>query len=274
MAPYQPSRRNVVKFGGVLLGSAVLPGAVSARRGKGPQPVFDLDFSDPSDVAPVSSSTAGWRTDREAPESFTTEQFDGDDRLAINIAESKPTSGFYAYQGKKYLDVGGSYWNAGNNARLSYDFYVDPDWESDDDPQQSGVWPVLGTEGGSISAYPILAYRDSEASDSGEPGFWAYTYTTDEAGDPVTEWVEIGIPQQLKLDPEEGGWVTIEAQLHQVDDGAALKWRINNKLVLDERGYNTFAPSTQFLEVIINSPNYGVDETYYYDNLTLREPGK
>lgn len=274
MASYRPSRRGVLKLGGAVLGSAALPGAVSARRDKGPKAVFDLDFSDPSDVAAVGPSNAGWTTDREDPESFTTEQFDGDDRLAINIAESKATSGFYAYQGKKYQDVGGSYWNAETNARLSYDFYVNPDWESDDDPQQSGVWPVLGTEDGTISAYPILAYRDSAASPSGEPGFWAYTYTTDDKGAPAAEWVEIGIPRQLKLDPDDGGWVTIEAQLHQVDAGAALKWRINNKLVLDERGYNTYAPSTQFLEVIINSPNYGVDETYYYDNLTLRETGE
>lgn len=274
MAPRQSTRRGVVKLGGALIGGAALSGTASARRGKGPKPVFDLDFSESADVAPVDSSNAGWETDREAPESFTAEQFDGDDRLAIEINESGPTSGFYAYQGKKYLDAGGAYWNAEANARLSYDFYVDPEWEADDDPQQSGVWPTLGTEDGDVSAYPILAYRDSDASDSGEPGFWAYTYTTDEDGDDGEEWVEIGIPRQLKLDPEEGGWVTVEAQLHPVDDGAALKWRIDNKLVLDERGYNTFAPSAEFLEIIINSVNYGVEETYYYDNLTLREPGK
>ena len=39
---------------------------------------------------------------------------------------------------------------------------------------------------------------------------------------------------------------------------------MNNTLVLDERGYNCFASSAQFLEVIVNSVNYGVEQSYYH----------
>ncbi|SDM91693.1 hypothetical protein SAMN04487949_2838 [Halogranum gelatinilyticum] len=34
-----------------------------------------------------------------------------------------------------------------------------------------------------------------------------------------------------------------------------------------------FAPSTQFLEFIVNSVNFGVDAQYYYDDFELTEPG-
>ena len=188
--------------------------------------------------------------------------------------ESAPTSGFYSYQGKKYLDADGSYWNAGTGSRLSYRFYIDPEWETDGVGQETGVWPVLGEVNGYISAYPILEYQDSDANtETGEAGFRVYVYDVDEDGEPIGKWVYVGLPKKLGIDPEEGGWVTVEAQLQQTSEGAALKWRVNNKLIVDERGYNLFAPGTQFLEFILNSGNFGVEQTYYYDDFELTEPG-
>jgi hypothetical protein len=231
-------------------------------------------------VADNDTSNAGWVLDRYnpglgyAPVSFTAATFDGDDRLCIDISEDGPTSGFYAYQGKKYQDAGGAYWNAGTGSRLSYRFYIDSAWEGDGIGQQTGVWPVLGDADGNISAYPILEYQDSDANDDGEAGFRAYVYVADENGDfAEAKWVYIGLPKRLKIDPEEGGWVDVEAQLQRTNEGAALKWRINGKLVADERGCNVFAPSEQFLEFILNSPNFGEDQAYYYDDLTLTERG-
>ena len=248
---------------------------LDAAKKAGPNAVFALDFSDADDVADNTTGSAGWVQDRYNPSlgyppvSFTQENFDGDERLRINISETGPTTGFYGYQGKKYQDADGSYWNAEANARFSYSFYIDPAWEGDGEGQQTGVWTVLGNSAGSISAYPILEYQDSDANENGEAGFRAFVYNPDF----TAEWVYLGIPKQLKIDPEKGGWVTVEAQLHKTDDGAALKWRVNNKLVFDERGYNLFAPSTQFLEFIFNSANYGVDQDYFYDDIVLTNPG-
>lgn len=276
------TRRAYMKLGGAALGATVFPFAATPVRAASPNARFDLDFSDPADVADNTPSSAGWVLDRYnpghssgyAPVSFTAAAFDGDDRLCIDISEDGPTSGFYAYQGKKYQAADGAYWNAGTGSRLSYRFYIDPAWESDGVEQQTGVWPVLGTADGSISAYPILEYQDSDANDDGEAGFRAYVYIADENGDfEEATWEYIGLPKRLGIDPEEGGWVDVEAQLQQTSQGAALKWRINGRLVADERGYNVFAPSDQFLEFILNSPNFGVDQTYYYDDLRLTEPG-
>jgi hypothetical protein len=157
---------------------------------------------------------------------------------------------------------------------LSYRFYIDPAWEADSDAHESGVWPVLGDANGNISAYPILVYQDSDASDTGEAQFRTYVYESDEDGNfEEAKWIDLGLPKKLGIDPAEGGWVDVEAQLQSIDTGAALKWRINNRLVADERNYNVFSPSEQFLEFIINSPNFGNDATYYYDDFILTTPG-
>lgn len=265
-----PNRRQFIRNSGLAIGATALPLSATSVQAKQPNAVFDLDFSDPADAADNTSTSAGWVVDRRVPAAWTAD----DGRLRIDVDETAETSGFYAYQGKKYQDADGTYWNAGTGSRLSYSFYVDPAWESDDEPHESGVWPVLGDENGAISAYPILAYQDSDASDTGEPQFRAYVYESDKQGNFTgAEWVNIGLPKQLGIDPEEGGWVDVEAQLQRFRDGAAVKWRINDKLVLDERGYNVFSPSTQFLEFIVNTPNFGNEATYYYDDFSLSTPG-
>jgi hypothetical protein len=263
------TRRDALKLGGAaFVASAVAtPAAAKAK----PNAVFDLDFSDPDDVATNSANAAGWVVDRQAPDDWTTD----DGRLCINIDESGPLPpNFYRYQGKKYQDADGAYWQTGTGSRLSYRFYIDPDWETDGVKQATGMWLVLGNDEADISAYPILEYQDSDANDDGEAGFRAFVYFLDEDGESAARWEYIGLPKKLKIDPEEGGWVDVEAQIQQTSEGAALKWRVNNKLVLDERNYNLFAPSTQFLEFILNSLNFGVDQTYYYDDITLTEPGR
>ncbi len=276
MAPEMPTRRGFVKLTGVALGATMLPLSAGSAVASHPNALFHLDFDTAADAAEFTAASPGWQVDRYAPEAWESDS----GRLRINIDETGDTSGFYAYQGKKYLNADGTYWYAGDGSRVSYDFYIDPAWEGDGIPQQSGVWPVLGDANGDINAYPIMEYQDSDASDSGEAGFRAYVYITDEDGNYTgAEWLWIGLPKKLRIDPEVGGWVTVEAQLHELDEGgSALKWRINNKLVLDERDYNyTYDAfrydSTQFLEFIVNSRNAGVDETYYYDNFALTEPG-
>ncbi|MFC7047345.1 hypothetical protein ACFQH6_19720 [Halobacteriaceae archaeon GCM10025711] len=272
MAQSHLTRRTALRLGGTAVAAALVGTPVQGKAR--PNAVFDLDFSSSSDATATTATDAGWVVDRQAPAAWTTDPFMGDDRLRVDVDGDAPTSGFYAYQGEKYQDAGGSYWHAGTGSRLSYRFYVDPAWETDDVGQETGVWPVLGDADGDISAYPILAYQDSDANENDEPGFRAYVYETDADGTPTARWEHVGLPKHLGIDPEEGGWVTVEAQLQRTNEGAALKWRIDDKLVLDERGYNVFAPSTQYLEFIVNSVNFGVDQTYYYDDFVLTEPGQ
>ncbi|WP_191967117.1 MULTISPECIES: hypothetical protein [Haloferax] len=269
MGSNNPTRRRILKLGGIALGAAVVPFSATSALAASPNARFSLDFSTAADAEANTPPSAGWVTDRTEPTAWTTDQ----GRLRIDIDETGDITGFYAYQGKKYQDANGTYWNAGTGSRLSYRFYIDPDWETDGVEQQTGVWPVLGTADGNISAYPIMAYVDSDASDTDEAKFRSFVYRTDSEGTVVGEWVDIPLSKKLGIDPDEGGWVDVECQLQQINEGAAVKWRINNTLVLDERGYNVTAPSAQFLEVIVNSVNYGVEQSYYYDDFELTEPG-
>lgn len=270
MAPDLPNRRTFLKLSGIAFGASMSSLATGSAVAQSPNAVFSLDFSSADDAKDNTGSSAGWVVDRRAPASWETDE----DRLCIDIDEGEEETGFYAYQGKKYQDAGGEYWNAGTGSRFSYSFYIDPEWAEDSEKHESGVWPVLGNADGEISAYPILAYQDGDASDTGEAQFRTYVYESDEDGSfSEAEWVDLGLPKKLGVDPEEGGWVDIEAQLQRTNDGAALKWRVNNKLVADERGYNVFSPSTQYLEFIINSVNFGNEATYYYDDVELTEPG-
>jgi|GEM_PF-2065214 hypothetical protein len=255
-----------------------LDAALSGKKA-GPNALFNLDFNNASDAADNNAGSAGWVVDRYAPETFGTTSFDGDNRLEINIDETGPTFGFYGYHGKKYMDADASHWTVGTNARFSYKFYIDPSWETDGVGQQTGVWPTLGDADGNITAYPILEYQDSDANENSEAGFRAYVYLVDEDGNYTgADWVYIGIPKKLKIDPEAGGWVSVEAQLHKTNNGGVIKWRVNNNLVLDERDYNylygdVLYSSTHFLEFIFNSANFGVDQNYYYDDVILTDPG-
>jgi hypothetical protein len=274
------NRRKFLQVSGLAVGATMFPLSATGVQAKKPNAVFDLDFSDAADVAANSANAPGWVPDRYNPNlgydpvEFSQAMFDGDDRLCIELDGDGPTSGFYSYQGKKYLDADEAYWSAGTGSRVSYSFYIDPAWETDSVGQETGVWLTLGDADGNISAYPILEYQDSEANEeTGEAGFRVFVYFTDENGDPGARWEYIGLPKKLKIDPDEGAWVDVEAQLQQTSDGAALKWRVNNKLVADERGYNTFASSTQFLEFIFNSGNFGEDQQYYYDDFVLTTPG-
>lgn len=265
------TRRAFLKLGTLTASGLLLAGSAGTVAARRPNARFDLDFSSAADAADNTPTSAGWVRDRTAPEAWTATG----GQLNIDIDETGDTTGFYAYQGKKYLDADGGYWYAGTGSRLAYRFYIDPDWESDDVGQQTGVWPVLGNANGAISAYPVLEYQDGDANDeTGDAGFRAFVYETDDEGDFTSaEWVYLGLPRQLGIDPEEGGWVDVEVQLQQTSDGAAIKWRVNGRLVFDERGYNVFDASTQFLEFILNSRNFGEDQIYRYDDIVLTEPG-
>ena len=251
----------------------------SFAKKAGPNAVFNLTFSDPADASDNTSTSAGWVVDRYAPETFETVLFDGDERLEINIDENGPTSGFQSYHGKKYMDADKTAWGVASNARFSYKFYIDPSWENDGVGQETGVWTTLGDDAGNIIAYPILEYQDSDVNVNGEAGFRAFVYLQDEDGNySGAEWLYIGIPKNLGIDPAEGGWVTVEAQIHKTSKGSVVKWRVNNKLVLDERNYNYLYEgveysSLNFVEFIFNSGNFSVDQNYYYDDLVLTDPG-
>ncbi|WP_458187711.1 hypothetical protein [Haladaptatus sp. NG-WS-4] len=259
------NRRTFLKLSGAALFAGLVTPTVSAKSS--PNAVFDLDFSTSDDAATVGSTSAGWTPDRFAPEAWETKTFDGDERLHIDIDACGPTSGFQAYQGQKYQAPDGEYWHAKHGSRLSYRIHIDSEWESDGVEQQTGVWLVPGNAAGDISAYSIMEYQDSDASATGEPGFRLFVQSNG------GEWRWLGLPKNLKIDPTDGGWVDVEAALVGGTHDAKLKWSVNGVHLTTDDTIGAYDASTQLLEVIVNSRNAGVDQDYYYDDITLTEPG-
>lgn len=263
--------------------------SIAGAQPNNPNNVFDLDFSDPSDDDTVGSNSAGWQVDRQAPDDWSNTPFDGDDRLGINIDENAP-GGFSSYQGKKYLPEEGGHWNTGYGTVLSYSFYIDPAWEDDGNGQETGMWGVIADDSGIIVAYPILEYQDSDASDSGNARFRVYSYEEfidENDGDGDDGWVDLGLPQSIN--PDEGGWVDVEMRFlrhgrHDKGSGKKLKggkinWHVNGSLVYEDNGlplfaqYEGYGSPTTFLEPILNSGNFGEDQMYYYDDISVKAPG-
>jgi hypothetical protein len=265
--PIDRSKRTFVKLGGLALAATAVPVVATPVEAASPNARFGLEFGDPADVADNPASTAGWVVDRRAPESWTT---DGG-RLRIDVDESAETSGFYRFQGKKYLDADGAYWCSGTDSRLSYRFYIDPAWETDGSGQRTGVRPTLGDANGDVSAHPRVPGQRGERRD-GRGGLPRLRLRVRRRRELRRRPRGVGLPKKLGIDPDEGGWVDVEVQLQKTGDGAAVKWRVDGKLVHDERNYDVFAPSTQFLEFIVNSRNFGSDRSYD-DDVELTEPG-
>ncbi|WP_458210041.1 twin-arginine translocation signal domain-containing protein [Haladaptatus sp. NG-SE-30] len=265
MTQINNTRRTFLKMSGATLLAGFVTPVVSAKPS--PNSMFNLDFSTPTDVASMTASSPGWTLDRYAPEMWAANMFDGDDRLHIDIDESGPTSGFYAYQGKKYQAADGDDWCAGHGSRLSYRFYIDPSWETDAVAQQTGVWLVPGDDTGDISAYSVMEYQDSDASATDEAGFRLFVQSNG------GEWRWLGLPEDLGINPTEGGWVDVEAALVGGTHDAKLKWSVNDLHLTTDETIGEYTASTQLLEVIVNSRNAGVDQQYYYDDIALTAPG-
>lgn len=268
-------RRKFLKGLGV---SAValggMPSAVGAQPNN-PNTVFELDFSDPADAGDVGPNNAGWQVDRKDTDTWETASFDGDDRLHINIDESGPTPGFQSEQGKKYLPEKGGHWATGHNSSLHYSFYVDPDWEDDGGKrQQTGMWAVIADADSNIVAYSVLEYQDSDAAtnpnEGADPGDGAQFRLFLQTG----EWVNLGLPKKIQVDPEEGGWVDVKAQFLFKGGNPRVKWYVNNAFIAEDDTIDMFGDPALFLEPILNSENFGEDEDYYYDDIILKEPGK
>jgi len=232
---------------------------------------FDLEFSQSSDVADAGPASPGWVPDRVEPTSWEISNFDGDDRLRIEIGDQGSAEGFNSYIGKKYIpgtDLG--QWNAGDGTRLSYRFYVDSAWESDGDAHETGVWIVGGDAdtSGNVNAdrtdYSILHYQDSTASDSGSARFRYF----DGAG-PDTGWSDVGLPSGF--DPTQGGWVDVDYVFNR--DGDEHRWYVNGELFHVDGSVGS--GTDVIYRPIVNSVNFDNAKTkeYYYDDLTLETPG-
>lgn len=199
-------------------------------------------FVETFDTNPVLSSTPAadtWYTDRSAPSEFVSEFFDGDNRLKVSIdGEAQPTDSFYQTQGRKY-DTN----LTGSVQTFSIDLYVGSDWDTQ--TRYTGIWGTGFDATNTVSAYPILAFRNAEGDTS---GFYTYDYVND-------GWLN----QTLVTNFDE--WYNLKFVLTV---GTGVEYFVNGVSI----GTFADADTISLGNVILNTKNYGEDYNVYYDNFT------
>ena len=180
-----------------------------------------------------------WYTDRYAPSIFETASFDGDNRLrqGVNAAEYHGGT-FYDTQGRKYdTDLTGAVQS------FSIDLYVD-DWGTA--YRSAGLWATGEDSGGGVSAYPILAYR--QTSDQAA-GFYKWDY------------INGGYTFAAAANSE--AWNKLGFVLTQ---GTGIEYFVNDVSV----GTLADADTVSLANVILNVGNFGQTYDVYWDNFSAQ----
>ena len=241
--------------------------------------------------ATATSSSAGWIKDRHDPSvspSYTqTLSVDtSNEQFELGVDGDGPTSGFYDQQGFKYVETDSdSDWHIGDNARHTGSLYIDGAWESDTDNHRIGFWFTTGTSG-SPNDYNVVEYVDtSTAQQMNSEGLTEATSATllywdrasvgddDQFGDQYDiEFVDIGLPSGFN--PNNGGWLDLEFVFHP-GYGIADRLFANGELLKRDPYPSVTDPftrqpkATHFMNTIVQSVNYGQDQTYIFDNFAL-----
>lgn len=214
-------------------------------------------------------STLEWVTDRAAPQTITAQ--DGAFAFNINELGSEPPA-FDRFQGAKLelSAAGHQYIDAVNGTTFSADFYIDPTWAGDDDAQESGIWMQMQNAAKTLGGggrYSIAEYLDADAIALIDPGSLNGVDLTGAAG-ALRFWnSDDGWAEYVVF--EETGWVNLTFQFEE----NSHSWYVNGQKVYEDL---RDAPDDAVAEVdlletaIFNSVNYGVDETYLYDNIKMQ----
>lgn len=207
--------------------------------------------------------------------------------LGFSINPSGAQSGFARYQGAHLVNgTPGSNksFSLGYDSEVSYRFYIDPAWKAgagDTKGQASGVWIVMnGIDGAAASSlgYAVAEYVDATAAaalqankpsdsiqvpDDFKGGFRFF----DSKGNAANEYWR----SYQNLDVE--GWVDVKFKLGA--SGAVWEVSQNNQTLIsyvDSRPVN-INTNPKIVDIIVNSINYGQNETYLYDNIKLSGAG-
>ncbi|WP_233155154.1 VPLPA-CTERM sorting domain-containing protein [Sedimentitalea arenosa] len=227
---------NITKSTCLALAFSVAAGTAGAAV------ITSQDFS----TNPVLSDTqapGAWYTDRYAPESFSSETFMGDERLAVTISEADNAAGrpsgqsnvFYNTQGRKF-DITGA-------TSLSIDFFIDSAFENAQG-RIGGVWGAAVDGTNTITSYPIIEFFDNQFQ----------VYTSDTAS-----WMAVGTQTGFAYD----SFANLEIAIDSANDLFSFS-------VDGEQLYSGAASGSLFFDTVILqniNTDAGVDRTIYFDNL-------
>lgn len=161
-----------------------------------------------------------WQVDRYAPAGFSSANFDGDNRLKIDISQAddyqnRPgsyQSTFYNTQGKQRAASLSSAWE------VSGDVYVSADMLEGSNLRRTDLWARDANTDENFAKYPIIGLIRNDVSDPFNSG--ASLTTRYRVWDDSTGWVDLGTAVT-------GGW----HHLAIVGTGSQFEYSIDNTLV-------------------------------------------
>jgi len=185
---------------------------------------------------------SGWTTDRRDPASFGITTISGNKVLTIGIDGSQQDpSSFYNYQGNAH-----AFPLSGGSQSYSIDQYVDTTaWAGQS--INAGFWGV-GVDGTStVSAYPIIAYRQSDMG-AFAAGYYSFDYQV------TGDWEFLGAASS-------NAWNNLKIEL---TPGVGMAYSINGT----QLGSTIDPATTNLSDVILNTYNFGNSYQVSYDNLS------
>lgn len=206
------------------------------------------------DVDPPLADTQAdgvWFIDRAAPAGFSSQFFNGDNRLAHTISSADASGGFTATQGRAFQTVGAN--------ELQIDMFISSDFDGATG-RIGGLWGVgTGVPGdfsGPRTAFPILEFYDNQFK----------VFDIDGLGGPTDSigFHEIGLPSGFDFDE----FVTLNILLDLTDD--LFRFSVNGE-ELHTEGANGSAQIAGAILQNINSAS-GVDRTIFFDNFIASGP--
>jgi hypothetical protein len=180
-----------------------------------------------------------WTPDRRLPNVVQAADFRNDSRLHFGIEGDDKTDTWRDYEGVKHA-VSMPEWSV---QRFSVDLWIGDDWDTTD--RNAGLWAQGEDASGSISAWPILTYRNS---DSTPAGFYSYDYLSG-------GW-DLFLTAQAD---DFQAWHTLEFTLYR---GTGVEYLVDGTSL----GLFSDNVTADLSHVILNAYNYGVDADIYFDN--------
>lgn len=225
-----------------MVSKALTAAALATAMWTAPAMAATLTF----DTAPTlgqASAPGVWYTDRYAPAEFTSEYFEGDNRLKIGISSDDGAAGRGAQSGAFYNTQGRKY-DTPNAVAVSVDMYIDEAWQGATG-RIGGLWGTGIDGSGNIASYPIVEFFDDAFQ------VW----------DGLTGWNSVGTPGGFAF----GDFVTLSITLDVVNN--VFNYSVGGQQMASFSAYNTTSIENVILQAINTTD--GIDRDLYFDNLQV-----
>ncbi len=209
-----------------------------------------------------------WTTDRYAPAGFSSVNFDGDNRLKIDISSADSFANRPAAYQSTFYNTQGDYRNAslGTTWKVSGDVYISSDFLGGANLRRTDLWARDDNPVENNSQYPIIGVIRNDDSDPFNVNGTLSTRYRVWDSDTANGWVDLGTAVTA-------GWHNLSI----TSTGSAFEYSIDGSLVYTDSTYSE-AGFEALRSVWVQAYNFGdattTGQSYsaYWDNVSATQP--